>query len=337
MRWGPAIGVLGILVHLVRFGSSLGALSEVLLIAPQLVIFSLARSATSRKVKGAIEVALILACAEGLRAFFYAYLRSDILSPFAALILGSVMGSRSLAPLKRPLFIPVYALMVVFAVYFTVFAQVRSTAGTGVDRLRAVAATAAVDERTGSQAQRPGVIARVSDFNQLSRIGQIYAQDGPLNGQTLAYLGFVFVPRFLWPEKPIVQKGGWFAWRIGQAWIEPDGTYSNSVNMTIPGELYLNYGWIGVLVGCPLFGMILAMFWKRTSFWSKRPSELGTSFGFYLLWFGVTLSADLQILVTILATYMTLVAMSLWLRTVRLPRHLSTALPMNSRGPINTA
>jgi hypothetical protein len=145
------------------------------------------------------------------------------------------------------------------------------------------------------------------------------------------------VPRFLWPDKPVVQKGGWFAWRIGQAWIEPDGTYSNSVNMTIPGELYLNYGWLGVLIGCPLFGTILAMFWKRTSFWSKRPSELGTSFGFYLLWFGVTLSADLQILVTILATYMTLVAMSLWLRTVRLPRHLSTALPMNSRGPINTA
>ena len=127
-------------------------------------------------------------------------------------------------------------------------------------------------------------------------------------GLSRQYIGYAFIPRFIWPEKPIIAKGAWYAWRIGQANITPTGAYTNSVNMTVAGELYLNFGWLGVLLGCLSFGIALGTFWARTGFWVDESNTLGSAFGFYLLWIGLGLAADLQIIVTLVATYLLFVA-----------------------------
>jgi hypothetical protein len=114
----------------------------------------------------------------------------------------------------------------------------------------------------------------------------------------------------------VIAKGAWFALQIGQAYIRPDGQPSNSVAMTIPGELYLNYGWVGVVVGCLLYGTLLAVFWTRTNFWADGRNTFGSMFGFYLLWTGFGLGADLQIVVTVTAIYLLFVAASMSRRMI---------------------
>src|SRR6185312_17562824 len=120
--------------------------------------------------------------------------------------------------------------------------------------------------------------------NQLSQIGRLVDEEGYLHGQTLAYLAYAFIPRFLWPQKPTIAKAAWFALHIGLAYVRPNGQITNAINMTIPGELYLNYGWIGVFVGLTFLGFFIAVFWRTTEFWTRPRNVLGTAFAFYLMW-----------------------------------------------------
>jgi len=196
--------------------------------------------------------------------------------------------------------------MALFLVYFGALGNAR--AESGQQRIAALAQGAAEAARADAQ-PKATLMARLSNVNQLSEIGALVETDGFLQGQTLSYLAFAFVPRILWPGKPAIAKGQWFAFKIGQAMARPDGSYSNSVNMTVPGELYLNYGWLGTLVGCFVFGAILAVFWSKARFWSDADNALGTAFGFYLLWVGLGLGADLQVIVTITATYILFVSL----------------------------
>jgi len=210
------------------------------------------------------------------------------------------------------MFIPLYIVAALFVIYFGAFARARGTA-VGIDRIEAVTEGVPPNDRFSKQ-QQTGFWARLTNFNQISQIARIAHEDGYLHGQTLEYLGFVFIPRFLWHDKPIVQKGGWFAWRIGQAWIRADGRYSNAINMTVPGELYLNYGWFGVVAGCALFGAFVALLWSRTQFWAVGSTAFGQAFGYYLFWTSLSLAADLQIAITLLATYCIFVSAGLAVR-----------------------
>jgi len=330
---GPVLAVAAIAIHARLSFGLVGSVLSTVYLTPHIVAFLLARASTARRLRGALVLALVVAALEGARALFMAYLRTDIVSPFIAVALGALLGARSFEPLRSKAFLPLYIFGVVFIVYFGAFARARTT-GTGVQRLEAVADGTVPGQPLATQ-QRPGFWARLTNFNQLSQVGRVAAEDGYLRGQTLEYLGFVFVPRFLWPDKPIVQKGGWFAWRIGQAWIRPDGRYSNGVNMTVPGELYLNFGWLGAVVGCIFFGALVALLWSRTGFWSKHSSAVGGAFGYYLFWISLTLGADLQMVVTLLATYAIFVAIGVALRLIprhdfapaRAPRHVQWAHP----------
>lgn len=311
---GPLVGLAVVAVH-ARSGFQLvGSIMSTVYLLPHICAFLLARAGTARRVRGALALALVVATAEGIRALFLAYLRTDIAAPFVALALGALLGARSLAPLRSRTFIPLYVFAAFFIIYFGAFAQARGTA-VGLGRLEAVTEGAPPNAPFNAQ-PHPSFWARLTNFNQLSQVGRITAEDGYVHGQTLEYLGFVFIPRFLWRDKPIVQKGGWFAWRIGQAWIRPDGRYSNAINMTVPGELYLNFGWFGVLTGSFLFGAFIAMLWSRTGFWGKHSSAVGAAFGYYLFWTSLSLAADLESVVTLIATYFIFVAAGFAVRSL---------------------
>lgn len=309
---GPILALMAVALHAESGPQLVGSVVSTVYLLPHIVAFLLARAGTARRVRGALLLALIVATTEGVRALFLAYLRADIVSPFIAVAMGMLLGARSLAPLRSKAFLPLYVFGILFVIYFSAFGQARGTA-VGIDRLEAVTQGAPPNSPFASQ-QHPGFWARLTNFNQLSQVGRITSEDGYLNGQTLEYLGFVFIPRFLWSQKPIVQNGGWFAWRIGQAWIRPDGRYSNAINMTVPGELYLNFGWFGIIAGCALFGAFVALLWSRTGFWDHNSTAVGAAFGYYLFWSSLTLAADLQSVVTLLATYCIFVAVGIALR-----------------------
>ena len=74
--------------------------------------------------------------------------------------------------------------------------------------------------------------------------------------------------------------------------------------MTIPGEFYLDFGWIGLVIGCLFFGGLLAMFWNAARFMESPYNLSGTLWGGYLLLYALGgIGADLQIVVSLVSTY----------------------------------
>jgi hypothetical protein len=231
-----------------------------------------------------------------------------------AFVLGALLGARSVRPLRSLTFVPIYALGAIFVVYFAAFAEIRSTAGVGAERFVALQEHRALEEGAPLE-KKQTLLSRLSNFNQLTQVRRVAEEDGLQMGSTLDYLAFAFIPRFLWPEKPTVAKGAWFALRIGQANLM-NGAITNSINMTVAGELYLNFGWAGALFGLPLFGVILAIPWLRADFWRGAQNTLGSAFGFFLMLIAAGAAADLQIVVTMIATYLLFVVASVAVRSL---------------------
>lgn len=301
----------------------LGTLAALAHSMPTLASFVLARVGAARNWRAAMLAGLTVALAEAARAILFAYLRSDVIAPIFAYAAGLVLGARSLRPLKRPEFMPVYAAAAVFVIYFAAFGEVRGRSNAGLERIGSVQS---YQENVAEDPSRQNVLGRLTTFNQLTQVLRVVREDGFLNGETLEYLGIAFIPRFLWPEKPEIAKGAWFAMRIGQARVFM-GRITNSVNMTVGGEFYLNFGWIGVIVGTFFFGAFLGVFWSRTAFWRDPLNVLGAGFGYYLLWTGFVGAADLQILVTLVALYLVFVVLSF------VARSLGTSDSMRDLGP----
>jgi hypothetical protein len=315
VRWALVIGGGALVVRIAIDLSPLGVVGGVIQFAPHFLAFALARAGWDRRIPGAVPAALALALAEACRALLFEYLRADVVSPLAAFALGSLSGSRSLKPLRSPTFVPLYVAAAAFVMYFAAFGQTRTMAPTGLERLTELREQQEflIEQRVSTQQT---FLSRLGTVNQLTQVVRVVQEDGLLNGSTLDYLGVAFIPRAVWPEKPTIAKGAWFALRIGKANVTPSGAISNSINMTIPGELYLNFGWIGVFVGLLLFGAIIAVLWSRTDFWRDSRNVLGSGYGYYLLWIwlGFSLGADLQIIVTLIAMYVVFAAIGFFVR-----------------------
>jgi hypothetical protein len=305
---GSALAVAVILIRTFVRLPNLGTLTGLFYLIPTLVVFSLARSGAQTGYEPARYSALAVASLESLRALWFSYLRVEILMPMAAFTFGILLGARSLRVLRTPLFVPVYVFGLIYIAYFGRFGEARAMGG--AERLAVVYGMDEMEMPIQSARREQTVLSRITTFNQLSQIGYLVERDGYRDGETLDYLGYAFIPRFLWPEKPLIAKGAWFALEIGQAYKRPDGSITNAVAMTIPGELYLNFGWGGVLLGCAIYGGIFAVFWTRTRFWEEPSNVFGSAFGFYLLWTAFGLGADLQLIVTTTAMYLLFVGAS---------------------------
>ena len=314
LRAGVAFTVLTLVLRVGNINPSLGTLTALYNLGPSLIAFVLVRSGVLRRDRPMVWTGVAIALFEAAHAFAFAYLRSAILTPLFGVIFGAIAGTRSIAVLRRPAFLPVYAVAAAFVFYFGALAEARQSSG-ALERIELIRSLEGEPEELTQPRQT--LTSRLTSFNQLSRVGDLVESNGFYNGSTLEYLGYAFIPRFLWPEKPTIAKGAWFALEIGQAWVRSDGRISNSVNMTVQGELYLNFGWLGVFLGCLLFGALLGALWSRAGFWRGDDNVLGAMFGFYLVWvaFG-GIGADLQIAVTLIAVYLTFVAGGMFLRSV---------------------
>jgi hypothetical protein len=78
-------------------------------------------------------------------------------------------------------------------------------------------------------------------------------------GETLDYLGYAFIPRVLWADKPVVSRGTSFdAYARGTS--AADAT--SSLAQTAAGELYWNFGIPGVFIGMAGIGLVLGTLWR---------------------------------------------------------------------------
>lgn len=306
---GAGLSILAIAATFADSRPQLGTVYSLFLLSPLFATFTLARAGYSRRVRGATATALGIALAASAHAMLFAYLRAEALSPLIAFALGALVGGRSLSPFRSKYFIPIYVAGVLFVIYFRAFGEIRASHVTSIERVTAVYEHQDVLRQEDDEAA-PALLRRLTSFNQLSQVGRLVQEDGFLGGATLDYLSYSFIPRFLWPDKPKIAKGSWFAVRIGHGYQLRDGTYSNAVNMTVPGELYLNFGWPGVVLGSAAFGLLIGLLWTKTQFWTDPRNTVGTAFGFYLLWNSLRLGSDLQIGVTLIAMYLLFIGIS---------------------------
>jgi hypothetical protein len=84
----------------------------------------------------------------------------------------------------------------------------------------------------------------------------------PFEGwQQFLLLPSKFVPRLLWPDKPILSRGRWFS--VQYRGLDEDTTSSSA--MTMFGEGFLFFGWTGVCLGMAIAGAVLALLFRSLS------------------------------------------------------------------------
>jgi len=226
-------------------------------------------------------------------ALLFSYLRMEMLIPLIAYVSGDLFANRSIFKIHLYSKALLIGALIIFPPLFTYL-------GANRDNISNAQKIDFVLNRSKNEKAREGqtIMTRLSIIPQLSQIIMLTERKGFYHGKTLGYLAYVFIPRFIWTEKPTIKQGQWFAKEIGAAYEYRNGRINNSVNMTVPGEFYLNFGFIGVVCGCFLFGIFVGWLWNQTEYGTLY----GWAFRFYLIFLGLfSLGADLQILPTLIA------------------------------------
>jgi hypothetical protein len=118
--------------------------------------------------------------------------------------------------------------------------EARSKVSTGRDRSQTFA------ERLSLKASVETIVTKTGDIAPFQ------------HGYTLTPLISAFVPRLIWPDKPSVEVG-----RIMNKEFRISDVADTFISPSHLGELYWNFGWIGVVVGMTLIGLLLGYLGRR--------------------------------------------------------------------------
>jgi hypothetical protein len=211
----------------------------------------------------------------------FSNMRNNLVWPVAAYFLPYVLRKRlTLARVAGGV-----VLVLCFAYVFQAIGEVR-TQLFGEERLAYIldrpSGTGASDE-SGDATGLVSLAARLSTFNQLTQVVRIVEDEGLMEGETISYALYIFVPRAVWPDKPEVAPGQWFARKLGRGMDVGGSRFSNAINMTIPGELYLNFGWIGVLLGMVGVGALYHQYWQVAGYFRSDTNPIGLVFTYILI------------------------------------------------------
>ncbi len=86
--------------------------------------------------------------------------------------------------------------------------------------------------------------------------------DSGLPGDSVRNLLYSFIPRFLWPEKPLVTPGA-------ELWTLVSGEVGNNISPGYFADAYWNFGWIGL----PLLLVPVGFFFNVTTHFAARVIE----------------------------------------------------------------
>lgn len=230
-------------------------------------------------------------------ALISAFLRFDLIAPSVVLFTGYFIGKGEIKYLFTYRVIPFILILSIYSSNFKSLQKNRSN-------FYAVIFEDANDNSDEKEKENSGaLLERSSNLPQLTCVVNLVKQNGFYNGAASAPLIAALVPRVIWPDKPLIQLGAWFAVEINGG-AKTGIKNTNSINMSVPGELYLDFGWFGLALGSLLFGAFFPLVWNSSRFYSSEYNLAGTVFGGYLL---ITasggLGADLQIVITLMSMY----------------------------------
>ena len=240
-------------------------------------------------------------------SILFSFLRLELISPTICMFIGYQIGKGDFKAIFSYKTLPYVVILYAFSQFFVFFGKNRTHLDSGAARLEQLSdvnSLAAEDQTLDKTSkENSGVADRAANLAQLTNVVELVDRKGFYEGRASAPLLIALIPRIFWPEKPTIAMGSWFATEIGQG-MKADDKYNNSINMTIPGNIFLDFGWLGMGIGCMLTGMLLALFWNSTRFNNSLFNITGILFGGYLLVISLTgMGADLEILVTFLFYY----------------------------------
>jgi hypothetical protein len=126
---------------------------------------------------------------------------------------------------------------------------------------------------------------------------------------------YPFVPRFIWRSKPILDEGGWFTAALrGNSGTA--GTVGTSTAVTYLGDLYIQFGLLGIPAGMFLLGFVAQWFTNPISGPLDRKSTFVYS-GIFL--FGFWLESDVFLVWAAFIRLLVIVYLLSWL--IYGPRH----------------
>jgi hypothetical protein len=221
------------------------------------------------------------------------FLRNEIILPTFYLAAGYFIGKNNIKYFFSYRILPFVAII---AIYASVFSSLQE------NRLNFISVFTENNVRKNPE-KKGGFLDRLANLAQLTNIVNLVEKNGTYNGRASEPILIALIPRVLWPEKPLIQIGAWFALEIGVAYKTAEGRANNSINMTAAGQLYLDFGMLGVIIGSLLLGAFFAIMWNATRFFYSEYNLTGTIFGGYLFLLMLGYYADLQIVITLGSTY----------------------------------
>lgn len=243
--------------------------------------------------------ALVLYISQTYIALISSFLRFELILPTFYLFAGYFIGKNDIKYLFSYRILPYIAILILYASVFSTLQRNRSnfiSVFTGEE-----AEQGEVDADAHASG---GLLDRSANLAQITNVVNLVERNNFYLGRASAPIITALIPRVLWPDKPLIQLGAWFAIEIGVGSKNSAGLANNSINMTVAGELYLDFGWVGVVLGSLLFGAFLAILWNSCRFYTSEYNLTGTIFGGYLFILSIGSYADLQIVITLLSTYL---------------------------------
>lgn len=310
--WNPfGVAALGLGAFGLRFGlpASFGLIGDFLEnTLPLGVVFYLARRSEIKQEAVSWWLAFLLTVAFTVYQVLFAYLRMEMVLPSVVFMLGVLTTGRfHFRGLFRPRYAAILVWVVLFILAFPWMKNNRGKYGAGKERI-AYIQKSGLKEVFTDYSLGETVLTRGAVLNQLSHVVRMTEEEGFYKGKTLAYWRYIFIPRILWPGKPEVATGAWFAHKteeLDEGKRPYPGYNTWSANMTIPGELYLNFGWPGLLLGCMLFGMFVQILWNQAAIYSTTspPPLIRHVLALFLLLSALfQFGADMEYVVNIAAT-----------------------------------
>jgi hypothetical protein len=215
-----------------------------------------------------------------------------------ALVSSFVRGRLSL----RWLVMPFFALVLIYPVSNAYRDIVRNSPHQGVTSLGGAAEAARlalIKARStgpyGGYSWREGLNNTLQRMDLLTSIAQVLIL-GPqersmVKGDTQWRMLpiYPFIPRFLWPSKPILNEGGRFTLALRESFGDP-AKAGSSTAITYPGDLYLRFGLPGILFGMFVLGVVAQWFTNPVA-GCVEPQALFLYAGIYVFGFSSELDA----------------------------------------------
>ncbi len=280
-----------------------GAIGNFFYLLPLFFIFFFSRIGYAKDLNLLINFGYFLMVFSTFLSLLYGFLRFEFIISALVFGLGAYTGRRKLTIFLGIRYLPLLLLGSFFIITFDYFGNNRSQLSYGIERFSQLQ-TGISQQTMDAQPSNFTALDRMSVISQLSNVVDLYENNSKdYFKETIILLFTSLIPRFLWPEKPKIALGVWFALEIGQA-LKTETWYNNSINMTIPGHLFLGFGWVGMLLGSYLLGYLIKRFWLYADFMNPN-NLLGSMWGGYLMYLAIQgFGADLQIFITLFAIFL---------------------------------